>query len=85
MSAIVKAVIPPDLKAQAEAVLRQVGLDMTGAIRMFLSQVVMQQGLPFEAKIVTPNAATLRAIEDSRGGRTTKFASLDEMVADAAE
>jgi DNA-damage-inducible protein J len=68
MNATVKAKVPTDLKAAAEQIFRQMGMDMTGAIRMFLSQVVMQHGLPFEVKVVQPNAATLRAVEDSYTG-----------------
>lgn len=37
MNATVKARIDPALKAQSEIILKQMGLDMTGAIRMFLT------------------------------------------------
>jgi DNA-damage-inducible protein J len=82
-AATVKARIEPKLKAESEIILRQIGLDMTGAIKMFLSQVVMQRGLPFEVKVVQPNAVTLQAIEDSYSGKTERFDSVDAMLADA--
>ena len=44
-----------------EAVLRSLGMDMSGAIKVFLRQVVMQGGLPFEVRL-QPNARTLRGI-----------------------
>lgn len=43
--------VEPDLKMQAEAVLEQIGLPMSNAISLFLHQIVLHQGLPFELKI----------------------------------
>ena len=36
-----------ELKAQAELVLSQLGMNMTGAINMFLRQIVRDQPFPF--------------------------------------
>lgn len=83
MNATVKARVEPQLKADSESIFQQLGLDMTAAIKMFLSQVVMHGGLPFEAKIVTPNAATIKAIEDSYAGKMERFESVEAMLADA--
>lgn len=46
--------VEPELKAQAEIVLNQLGLPMSNAIGIFLKQVVLQRGLPFEVKIPPP-------------------------------
>lgn len=43
--------IEPSLKEQAEQILNAIGLPPSSAITMFYKQVVMQQGLPFDAKI----------------------------------
>lgn len=83
MNATVKANVPEHLKAGAENVFRQIGLDMTKGINMFLAQVVMHRGLPFEAKILEPNAETQKAIRDSYAGRVQKFDSVAAMVDDA--
>jgi DNA-damage-inducible protein J len=83
MNATVKANVPQHVKADAENIFRQLGLDMTKGINMFLAQVVMHRGLPFEAKILEPNAETLRAIKDSHAGRVQKFGSVAAMVDDA--
>jgi DNA-damage-inducible protein J len=65
----IKTNVDDDLKAASESIFRQMGMDMSGAIRMFLSQVVMHRGLPFEVKVVRPlNQETLRAIADSYSG-----------------
>ncbi len=49
--------VEPDLKEQAEQVLSQLGIPMSNAVSMFLHQVVLQRGIPFEMKL--PNSAPL--------------------------
>ena len=84
MNAIVKARVEADLKAQSESVLKQIGLDMSAAIKVFLTQVVQQQGLPFEVRIIQPNTRTVKAIEDSYAGKVETFDSVAAMLADAS-
>lgn len=43
--------LDPELKEQAELVLSQLGIPMSSAINMFLKQVVMQKGIPFDVKL----------------------------------
>ena len=43
--------VDPETKAQAEAVLDQLGIPMSNAIGMFLKQIVMRRGIPFEMTI----------------------------------
>ena len=43
--------IDPKLKANAEAILSRLGLTPNDAINVFLNQVVLQRGLPFEIKM----------------------------------
>ena len=43
--------IEPELKEQAEHILNAIGLPPSSAITMFYKQVVIQQGLPFDAKL----------------------------------
>lgn len=43
--------VEPEIKEQAEQVLEQLGIPMSNAIGMFLRQVVMQRGIPFEMKL----------------------------------
>ena len=49
--------VDPDTKEQAEIILNQLGIPMSNAIGMFLKQVVMQRGIPFDMKL--PSAAPL--------------------------
>lgn len=43
--------VDPETKEQAEAILNQLGIPMSNAIGMFLKQVVLQHGIPFEMKL----------------------------------
>ena len=43
--------VDPETKEQAEAILNQLGIPMSNAIGMFLKQIVMQRGIPFDMKI----------------------------------
>lgn len=82
--ATVKTQLPAELKAEAERTLRELGLDLTSGIRMFLTQVVQQGGIPFPVKLYRqPNAKTLKAIADSYEGRM-ELVDLDEEFAKLA-
>jgi len=43
--------VKPEIKEQAEKVLDQLGIPMSNAIGLFLRQVVLQRGIPFEIKL----------------------------------
>jgi len=43
--------VEPEVKEQAEKVLDQLGIPMSNAIGLFLRQVVLRRGLPFELKL----------------------------------
>ena len=43
--------VEPEIKEQAEQVLDKLGIPMSNAVGMFLRQVVLQRGLPFEVKL----------------------------------
>ncbi len=47
----VYARVEPEVKEQAEEVLNELGIPMSNAVGMFLKQVVLHHGIPFEVKI----------------------------------
>lgn len=49
--------VEPEIKEQAEQVLDRLGISMSNAVGMFLRQVAMQRGIPFEMKL--PQTAPL--------------------------
>ena len=63
-SAIVQARMEPQLKAEADAILAQIGLNATTAITLFYTQVVQQRGIPLDLKI--PNEGLQEAMREAR-------------------
>ena len=79
-SSDVRSRVDPELKDNAAVVLAQCGLSLSDGIRLFLRQVVVQQGLPFEVKI--PNAVTIEAMKEARAIRQGRFNSAQELIDD---
>lgn len=70
-TANINARVEKHLKAKAEKVLRGVGVRTSDAITMFLHQIVLHRGLPFEVRI--PTMETRKAIAELDAGRGTRF------------
>ncbi len=66
-TAVVRARIEPELKANAEYILRELGLSPTEAVTLFYRQITMKRGLPFEVRI--PNEVTLKTFQDTDAGK----------------
>jgi DNA-damage-inducible protein J len=75
-----RALIDPETKKQAEAILKEVGLSVSNAFELFYRQVIAHKGLPFELKI--PNEKTMRSIENSRTGKGKTFSSTEDLYDD---
>ncbi len=76
-----------ELKKQADAMLSDMGLNMTTAMNMFLRQVVRQGRIPFEIATDIPNAQTVEAInemDDMLSGRipAKRYSSTKELFED---
>ena len=76
----IRARIEPELKSEAEAILRELGLSSSEAMRLFLFQVIQQRGLPFEVKI--PNAKTISAIEELEADSGIRVSGIEELLDD---
>lgn len=82
-TATVRARLEPALKAKAEGVLGELGLNATTAITLYYEQIVKRHAIPFDISL--PNAATLSAMRDAEAGRgvvrvndaSALFAALD--------
>ena len=82
--------VEPEIKEQAEQVLDQLGIPMSNAIGLFLNQVVLQRGIPFEVKLPLSKPKSVgsmsnseltdelnRGIKDLENGR---FSSAEEVT-----
>ena len=74
-NAVVRARVDAELKHSSEQVLNNLGMSMTEAIRLFLTQVSLRQEFPIELK--TPNATTLKAIAEAPTKKS--YDSVDEL------
>ncbi len=43
--------VEPDIKMEAENILKELGIPMSNAVAMFLRQVILQRGIPFDMKL----------------------------------
>jgi DNA-damage-inducible protein J len=76
----IRARVEPELKQEAEAVLKALGLNASEAITMFYRQVALRRALPFEVKL--PNETTRAAIRDAlEGADVTEWADLEQLKA----
>ena len=46
--------VDKEVKEKAEEVLKRLGIPMSSAINIFLNQIIIRQGLPFDVKISEP-------------------------------
>ncbi|MCD8120485.1 MAG: type II toxin-antitoxin system RelB/DinJ family antitoxin [Lachnospiraceae bacterium] len=58
--------IDPDVKKQATDLFRNLGLDMSSAVNMFLHQCILRGGLPFAVEMPRYSQQTLDAMEEAR-------------------
>ena len=59
--------VKPELKKKADIIFNTLGITKTEAFNMFLSQVILNNGLPFEVKI--PSDSLRESIEDIKSGK----------------
>ena len=77
--------ISMDLKNNAEPILKSLGMSINDAVRIFLSQVVIDRGLPFTPRLSScmPNKETSEAIDEvEKGSHSRVFDSVDKLMAD---
>jgi len=79
----INARVEPKLKKEAEKVFRSVGVNTSDAVSMFLRQVVLQEGLPFEVRV--PNKRMRKAIADLRAGKGKVYTGNTKDIFDTLE
>ena len=73
--------VEPSVKQKAEKTLNDLGLSITEAVNVFLNQVILNDGIPFEIRKPKLNKETMQAIEDTKKGKNLSktFNNVDEM------
>lgn len=55
-----------EVKAAAEKIFEELGLNLSTAVNIFLRQTIRENGIPFELKLDIPNETTAAAIAEGR-------------------
>lgn len=78
--------IDPEVKENADAIFKALGITTTDGINIFLNKVIAEGGIPFEVKVKRPNAQTVAAMEDAEkiahDPNTKKYRNAKELFED---
>lgn len=66
-----------NIKDQAKEIFNQYGLSLSQAVNIFLTQSVLNRGIPFNIKI--PNDETLQAMKDVQTGENYEEITLEDL------
>jgi DNA-damage-inducible protein J len=70
--------VDPVVKHNAQIILKKLNISMSEAISIYLSQITLHKGIPFEIKL--PNEITQKALKDSENGKSLHGVhSVDEL------
>ena len=76
--------IDSDLKAQADILFANLGMNMTTAFNIFLRQSVREGCIPFNITINTPNAETIAALLEAKQllsvPNTKKYSNVEDAL-----
>ncbi|MCL4502538.1 MAG: type II toxin-antitoxin system RelB/DinJ family antitoxin [Deltaproteobacteria bacterium] len=70
-SASIHARIKPELKEEAEAILKELGLNASQAITLFYQQIKLTRGLPLVLRV--PNETTRQTLDDTDAGKNLVY------------
>jgi DNA-damage-inducible protein J len=65
-TAVIQTRVDPAVKQRAQIILKKLNISMSEAISMYLSQITLHNGIPFELKI--PNDITAKTLMDADNG-----------------
>ena len=72
--------VDPVAWESAKQIFKEYGITASDAINMFLNQVRLYKGLPFEVKI--PSDRLQKAIDEANNDKLKRFDNLDDFIKD---
>ena len=66
MNAPTQIRIDPEIKRQSKALFEKLGLDLSGAVNIFLHQCLLRGGLPFSVDVPNYSQETLQAAKEAK-------------------
>ena len=77
-TATIQTRVDPEIKRNAQRILSTLNISMSEAISMYLTQITLNKGIPFEIKI--PNKLTAQTLKASENGKELrKVSNVDEL------
>ncbi|HHX8598193.1 TPA: type II toxin-antitoxin system RelB/DinJ family antitoxin [Legionella pneumophila] len=70
-TATVRARIEPELKSEVESVLNELGLSVSEAIELYLRQIKLVHGIPFDIRL--PNKVTQKTFKQTDEGNELNY------------
>ena len=69
--------LDPIVKREAQEIFATLGLTLGEAVNLFLNQVRLRRGIPFDIEI--PNAESQKIFHETRKGKNIEEFSMDEL------
>jgi DNA-damage-inducible protein J len=66
-TATIQTRVDPEIKQNVQEILSTLNISMSEAISLYLTQITLNKGIPFEIKI--PNKLTAKTLNDSGNGK----------------
>ena len=66
-TAVIQTRVTPEIKLRAQKILDELNITMSEAISVYLTQITLHRGIPFELKI--PNEITADTLKKSEEGK----------------
>ena len=82
MSSTITIRVDDKVKKEASSIFKEIGMDMSTGINVYLKQVIRSNGIPFEVTADIPNETTLKAIKEAEAGEMKSFSSIEELMED---
>lgn len=82
-NSVVRARIDEQIKNEAAAVLKAMGLTVSDAFRLMMVKIAKEKALPFEPLV--PNDETIEAMKAARRGELTTVGRLERLFASLNE
>ncbi len=82
LNTVVRARIDQKTKEEAEAVLAEIGLTLSDAVRLMMIRIAREGAMPFNPLV--PNDETIAAMREARAGKLEKVGSgsIDDLLSD---
>ena len=80
LNATVKARVDENVKFEVDKIFKEIGLNTSQAINIFLKKVIAERGIPFDLKI--PNQETLEAMKDVKNGTNLEKITFQDLQDD---